>query len=193
MSESPLPWRIGCFAERNPRAAAEIGRANALAARACRALFDTAGTAPESSFLYPVPAPECCGEPGCTEAGTCCAAGCCATCRPDEDDFEMIHGEADAQMDEGQAFAAACRDILTDPDLEDTAGAMQTAREMTARGTLGAYYAPRSPAKPMPDGSKAPAMCPVCGMKACPACGCTCCCCDSAVEQDAADDDSMTM
>jgi hypothetical protein len=186
-----LLWRVGAFAQRFPDAAQQIGRAHALHARAARALYDTAGTAPESSFTCCFTG-ECCGSGDCCgEQGTCCAAGCCSCCRPDEDDLEVAYPQMDAAIDEAHALEAAQRDILTDPDVEDIPAAMTQAQDLAAKGKLSAYYVPASPAKKMPDGSDAPACCPICGCKPCPACGCCCECCDSAAAE--AEANAMSM
>jgi hypothetical protein len=182
-----LLWRVGSFAQRFPVAAAEIGRAHAMHARATRALFDSVGTAPESTFVHSPSAGYCCAqEDGHTmqecanEPGTCCTMGMCCNCKPNADDVEVVFPEVDAKCDVSHALEAALRDILTDPDVEDTASAIEQAKELAESGGLAALYSPKAPAKKGPDGEPGPEVCPICGAKRCSACGCCCECCDSA-------------
>jgi hypothetical protein len=190
-------WRVGAFAQRYPRAAMDIGRAHAMHARACGMLYDTAGTALESSFRNEPLTGACCGGADCcdgaqTVPSSCCAAGVCCGCGPGDDDVEAVYPAITVAVDEAHALEAAQRDILTDPDVEDVPAAMSQAVELASQGKLSAFYVPVSPAKKMPDGSDAPACCPICGCNPCPACGCCCECCDSAPKP-AAEDDPMSM
>lgn len=182
-----LLWRVGAFAQRFPMAAAEIGRAHAFHARAARALYDSVGTSPESMFSYPPPPGSCCKmddghsmEACAAEQGTCCTMGMCCNCRPGGDDLETVYPEIDAACDVSHALEAAQRDILTDPDVENTGAALAQAKTLAESGALAALYVPRSPAKKGPDGEPGPEVCPICGAKRCSACGCCCECCDSA-------------
>ena len=184
-------WRVGAFSQRYPQAAMEIGRAHAMHARACGMLYDTAGTVPESAFVYTPMTGECCGGAACEDAArverkTCCSMGTCCGCGPGDDDIEAVYPQMTVIVDEGHALEAAQRDILADPDVEDIPGAISEARDLASKGKLAAYYVPASPAKKLPDGSDAPKVCPVCGCAPCPACGCTCECCDSVAHDDSA-------
>jgi hypothetical protein len=193
----PAPfWRPGAFAERYPSQARDVGRAHKLEAVANRLLFATAGVVDPHrihnasygdvcSPCAPGEAPRgCCGSPCLTQgADSCCARGSCAHCGPGEDDFAAIYPKAVRELDACHAYAAALRDILTDPDVEDVAGAVAQATQLHEKGKLAALYAPQAPAKKLPSGETAPARCPVCGATVCPTCGCSCECCSSAHEK----------
>lgn len=190
-----LLWRVGAFAERYPRIAAELGRAHALSSRAMAMLHATAGTAAEDAIRYPHPCaptscdapPATCCEPGCgRDQGSCCAMGCCSRCGPEPDGVEMVYPAQDAAVDNAHAFEAALRDIDADLEVEDVPGAKTQAFELYDSGDLAEHYVPRRPARELPDGGEPPAICPICGCKACPACHCTCECCDYAVEPEGA-------
>jgi hypothetical protein len=187
---TPL-WTVGAFAARYPRAAMSVGRALKEQTSARRLLYATAGVTSDSAITdscygYGVPQPcdgsppvGCCGAPPCpgTSQGidSACARGTCC-CAEGEDDFAGVYPEAIAELDNGTALAAALRDILTDPDVEDVGAAVEQARGLAAKGQLAALYAPAVPAKPLPSGEAAPARCPVCGCTACPTCGDLCSC-----------------
>jgi hypothetical protein len=193
-------WRVGAFAERYPNVARDIGRTHKVEAVAARLLYETAGVASSSAVsdagyggpymsAGPGESPRgCCGAP-CATANTdsACSRGTCEHCGPAESDFAAIYPEAAQEMDACHAFGAAVRDILADPDVEDVAGAIEQAMSLHAKGALAKLYAPHAPAKKMPDGSNAPARCPICGATVCPSCGCSCCCVASAHEKPAAE------
>jgi hypothetical protein len=182
-----VTWRIGAFASQYPQEAKILGRGYALEDEAAEQLFETAGQVPQGSIqdalcggtVYsPSGSPEgCCGSTPCAMDGTdtACARGTCC-CADDDEAFEAIYPEIGVAMAEGRALAAAVRDILTDPDIEDVAAPIAAARELAAAGQLAILYAPAVPAKKLPDGTDAPARCPICGACTCPTCGCTCCC-----------------
>lgn len=190
-----LLWRVGAFAERYPRIAAQIGTTYALASRAMAMLHASAGTVPENTIRFPVgpavagpgeAAPMCC-VPGCGQReGTCCSMGCCSRCGPEPDGVEMAYPAQDAAVDNGRAFEAALRDIDADLEVEDVAAAKSQAFELYRAGDLADEYVPRPPARELPDGGTPPAICPICGCTACPMCGCTCECADYAVEVEGA-------
>lgn len=190
-----VSWRIGAFAERYPSDARDLGRSHAMEAASNRLLYATAGvmragavsdalygiTVPMSSQASDRP-PGCCGPTQCQrgQVDSCCDRSTCAGCGPAESDFDAIYEEVAAQLDEAHAFAAAIRDILTDPDVEDTGASISEATALHSDGALAALYGPSAPAKKMPDGSTATARCPICGCAVCPSCGCSCECCSSA-------------
>ena len=184
-----LLWRVGAFAERFPSEARDFGRAHKDEALANARLYATAGGARPGSLLIcdgPLQyvngmTTGCCQQAPCSTEGldTCCARGTCTEGGPDEDAFEQAYPDADAELDGAHAFAAALRDILADPNVDDVAGAMAQAMDLDEQEALAALYVPAVPAKKMPDGSDAPARCPICGALVCPTCGSTCECCDS--------------
>lgn len=193
MPPGSLPWRVGAFADRYPRAAQDVGRALKAQAGALRLLYSTAGATSDSAIVdsaygYPpsygpctpsdVPR-GCCGTPPCPGhaqgVDSACARGTCC-CAEGDEDFAAIYPEAAAELDNAAAFAAALRDINADPDVSDVGAAVDQARALFTKGKLAAAYAPAVPAKPLPSGAPAPARCPICGASCCPACG-DCCCC----------------
>ncbi len=191
-------WRVGAFAERYPGPARDIGRAHKLELVANRMLYASAGVVAESAIhnasygdlcspCAPGEAPRgCCSGPPCLAAmDSCCARGTCL-CGAEADGFEDIYGDAVKGLANGHAFAAALRDILTDPDVDDVSGAVSTAISLAESGKVGALYAPQVPAKKLPDGSDAPARCPVCGCAVCPTCGDPCACVPGAFQKPAA-------
>lgn len=190
----PSPsWRVGAFAERYPQEARDIGRACAMEAAANRMLYAGAGVVRQGAIMdamygcqpcTPGAAPAgCCGSVMCTGGVTdsCCQRGTCAHCGPGEYDFDAIYTEQAHDLHEHHAYAAAVRDVLTDPDVEDVGSALDEVSKL--HGKLAPFYAPAVPAKKLPDGSDAPARCPICGCTICSACGCSCECCSSAHEK----------
>lgn len=188
-----LSWRVGAFAERFPVEARELGRYHKLEAVANGMLFESAGAvragaigdAAHGCLSTPYPCdgqpPGCCGALRCSSFGdSCCDRSTCTRCGPHEEEFAAIHPEAAAQLDAAHAHAAAVRDILTDPDVEDIVAALEEASRLTKAGKLAKAYAPQTPAKKLPSGADAPARCPVCGAAVCPTCGCSCACVSSA-------------
>lgn len=193
-----LLWRPGAFADRHPRSALDIGRHHKVEAAANRLLFDTAGVTSDQAIVdaqygyaptpYPCDGPPrgCCGSPPCPSnaqgVDTSCSRGTC-TCGTGEDAFSAVYPEAAAALEESHALAAAYRDILTDPDVEDVGSALDQAQALAAKGQLAALYAPATPAKKLPSGADAPARCPICGCTVCMACGCSCSCVPSSHEK----------
>jgi hypothetical protein len=190
-----LLWQPGAFAGRHPDEARRLGDAHALEAAALGVLFDNAGVAglyeisreasPEVTYPRNDPGADgvltCCDSPCGRESDTSCNRGTCC-CDVDDDAFEAVYPDAMTAVDNGHALQAALRDILADPAVEDVGGAIAQAQQLAKRGALAEYYAPASPAKKLPDGSDAPARCPICLAMVCPDCGCACSCCDSSVE-----------
>jgi hypothetical protein len=153
----PTPtWRVGAFADRFSEAR-ELGYCAQTESRALEALYATAGQRTVLSM-------------------PCCDGPCCCPKPPDEDAFVGAYPDVAKSMVEARAFGAAVRDILADPDLEDVAGAIDIATALRDAGQLAALYAPAVPTKKLPDGSDAPARCPICGAVACEECG-RCCSC----------------
>lgn len=201
-----FPWKVGAFQRAFPNVARQIGNQHALEGAACEVMFATAGacsegqidreTYPVTGDVYPpgyctsstVPVRGCCGAAPCAPGENACARGTCS-CDEGEDSFAETFPDAKAALDNAHALAAAMRDILADPDVEDVAGAQAVAMRLAKAGTLAALYVPASPAKPLPDGSPAPARCPICGAVVCPSCGCSCSCVSGAVDdaEDAAE------
>jgi hypothetical protein len=192
-------WRVGAFAERYPGPARDVGRAHKLELVANRMLYASAGVVDpnrlaNAAYGDPTCAPcapgemarGCCNGPPCAPGmDTCCARGTCL-CGAEADGFEDIYPDAGKQLANAHAFGAALRDLLTDPDEGDVAGAISTATALFESGKLAALYAPQVPAKKMPDGSDAPARCPVCGCTVCPTCGDPCACVPGAMKKPAA-------
>lgn len=179
-------WRIGAFAERSPSPARDIGRTHKLELVANRLLYATAGVAEprallDSCYGGSIAGPDgtvrgCCGAAPCPGAvDSACARGTCV-CGLEADGFEDIYPDAVRALANSHAFGAALRDILTDPDVDDVAEAISTALSLYEGGKLAALYAPAVPAKKMPDGSDAPARCPICGAVVCATCQHPCAC-----------------
>lgn len=182
-------WQVGAFASRYPRSAQNVGRALKEQAAAMRLLYATAGVTSDSAISDSgygyiagpydpgMPPRGCCGAPPCPSGqavDSCCSRGTCS-CQEGADDFAAMYPEVIAELDGRAALAAAVRDILTDPDVEDVGAALESARAMDGKGQLVEAYAPAVPAKPLPSGDPAPARCPICGATQC-ACGCFCAC-----------------
>lgn len=189
-----ISWRAGAFAERYPGEARDFGRTCKLERDAARLLYENAGVVGPSAIYSAAYGPPCspcdtprgcCGAPCARGGDSCCDRATCSNCGPREDEFAALYPEIAARLDNGHAFSAAVRDILTDPDLEDVGGALAQAATLAAKGQLAALYAPVVPAKKLPSGEAAPARCPCCGATVCPTCGCSCSCCPSAHEKPA--------
>jgi hypothetical protein len=190
-------WRVGAFADRFPQEARGIGVSHAVEAAANDMLYAAAGVVrpgaigdaaygcPSMATPCDGPSPGCCSASACgrTSVDTCCDRGTCSGNIERGSDFEDLYPELDRRLDAQHALAAAIRDINADPDVADVASAIEEAMVLSEDELL-ALYAPQVPAKPLPDGSPAPARCPICGAAVCPTCGCTCECCDAAFELD---------
>jgi hypothetical protein len=187
-----ISWTPGAFAERHPSEARQVGRLHALQLAAACMLFERAGVVPPGAIgesLYgcgpswPTPYPYdgpprgCCGATRCAGDDTACGRGTCMECSGlDESSFEATYPDQAAKLCEDNAFAAAVRDILADPDVANAGPALKQAQKLAEAGELAALYAPAPPAKKLPDGSEGPARCQICLATVCPSCGCGCCC-----------------